>query len=114
MRSGQECHACFTGGHSLHRKCLQRSVATPAQLREEFIQTFCALGIAHIKGRSFYRRMAHQYARELKARVARDAHHRAVIEISHFIKSSMRRLSDSRLFLFGVMISTVASPPMVP
>src|ERR1700688_242603 len=114
MGSGQESHACFAGHYGLRGESLQRSVAASAQLREKFVQTLCALGIAHIERRSLYGRMAHQYSRELKAGVAGDDHHRDVIEISHFIKVSMRRCSDSRVFLFGVIISTVSSPAMVP
>src|ERR1700720_4535433 len=114
MRSGQKGNTRFAGRYGIRRKCLQRCVATSAQLREKFVQTFRALGIAHIKRRSLYGRMAHQYSRELKARVSRNAYHRDVIEISHFNKASMRRCNDSRLFLFGVMISTVSSPAMVP
>src|SRR6202023_1489299 len=105
---------CFAAGNGIHRKRLQRSVATSAQLGEKLIQTLCALSIAHIKRGSFYARVAHQYPRELKARVAGNTYHRNVIEISHFIKDSMRRCSDSRLLLFGVMMSTVSSPAMVP
>src|ERR1700676_1145593 len=114
MRSSQKRHTRFAGRYGIHGKCLQRSVASAAQLREKLVQTLCALGIAHIECRSLYARMAHQYPSELKACVARNAHHRDVIEISHFIKDSTRRCSDSRLFLFGVMISTVSSPAMVP
>ena len=91
MGSSQKSHACFAVRDGIHRKCLQRSVASSAQLREKFVQTLCALGIAHIERGSFHAWMTHQYARELKARVARNAHHRDVIEISHFIKASMRR-----------------------
>src|ERR1700693_2537153 len=114
MGSGQKRHACFAADDSIYRKCLQRGVATPAQLREKFVQTLYALGIAHVERRSLYGRMAHQYPRELKAGIARNTHHCDVIEISHFIKASMRRCSDSRDFLFDVMISTVSSPAIVP
>src|ERR1700722_9124523 len=114
MGSGQKSHACFAGRYGIRGESLQRSVAASAQLREKFVQTLCALGIAHIESRSLYSRMAHQYPRQLKTCVARNAHDRDVIEISHFIKDSMRRCSDSRLFLFGVMISTVSSPAIVP
>src|ERR1700693_2777146 len=100
MGSGQKSHACFAARYGIRGESLQRSVATSAQLREKFVQTLCALGIAQIERRSLYGRMPHQYPRELKAGIARDAHHRDVIEISHFIKASMRRCNDSRLFLF--------------
>src|SRR5216684_2234612 len=114
MRSRKKCGARAAGSNRVNGNRPERRFAPAAELGKELGEAFRTVRFADVEDRWRKFGMAQEYSRQLKTRVAGDAHNCDLAGIFHFTRASIFFWRDSRDFRLGVIIRTVSSPAMVP